>query len=293
MKSVLITGCSGFVGRKVAETALKMGYKVLGVDTHPCQMEGVEFSKVDITDREEVNKVISNVDAVIHLAAVTSNLEFERDLERSYDINVNGFLNVISAAATNGCKKFVYASSAAVYMDSFSEDSVIDMKKQKNNYAKTKLINEAIAASYEDVYGMRTTGLRYFNVYGEGENRKGNYASIITIFLDANSNGMPLEIYGNGKQARDLINVSDVAKITMMLLENGKHPIYNVGTGKATSYEDIANAINKTNKKYINNPLSSYQYLTRADTGRLRKTIGDYKFIEIGEGINKMIKQQG
>ena len=228
IKKILITGCSGFIGRNMSELALKKGYEVVGIDRKPCVVKGVDFRQIDITDKEKVAEAAEGIDAVIHLAAITSNIEFEKDLEKCYDINVNGFTNVIETAVQNKCQKFLYASSSAVYVDSFSEDSIIDIKKQRNHYAKTKLINEMMAQSYEDLYGLRTHGLRFFSVYGNGENDKGNYASIINLFFKEKAEGKPITVYGDGKQSRDMINVSDVTEISLTLMEKGKELGLNV-----------------------------------------------------------------
>jgi len=287
-KNMLITGVSGFIGRYVAEEALRRGYSVTGVDRNQSCTEGIEFIKADIRDRDRIIQVMEAKDYVIHLAAVTSNVEFIKNPVDCYDINANGFLNIIDIAANSGCKRLVYASSAAVYLDKFTEDAVIDSRKQNNHYAKTKIMNEMMATSYQDIYEMRTTGLRYFNVYGHGENGKGDYASIITLFLRAKENGDSLVIYGDGKQARDLINVIDAAHTTLDLLEKGSYHVYNVGTGVATAYATIAQMIDKHRITYAPNPLSSYQYYTRADTTRLREALGDYKFKELERGIEDM-----
>ncbi len=285
IKKILITGCSGFIGRNVAQKALEEGYRVRGMDISDCPIKEVEFIKGDIRDQSRVKSAVGGVDAVIHLAALTSNLEFEKDPKGSYDVNVGGFLNVIDSAAKEGCERFLYASSAAVYTESFSEEDLIDVKRQRNHYAKTKLINEMIADSYSDLYGMKITGLRYFNVYGDGENDKGNYASIITLFIKMKNEGMPLVVYGDGKQSRDLINVSDAAEITLRLMKDGGGEVYNVGTGNTTSYNEIADIIKKDGKEYVKNPLSSYQRLTRADTKRLRSVIKDYKFVSVKDWV--------
>ena len=287
IKKILITGCSGFIGRNISELALLRGYDVVGIDRKPCIVKGVDFRHVDIIDKKGVTEAAKGVDAVIHLAAITSNIEFEKDLEKCYDINVRGFTNVIEAAVQNKCQKFLYASSSAVYLDSFSEDSVIDIKKQRNHYAKTKLINEMVAQSYEDLYRLRTLGLRFFSVYGNGENDKGNYASIISLFFKEKAEGKPITVYGDGKQTRDMINVSDIAEISLMLMEKGNDMLYNVGTGECVAYNELAALIGGGNIKYINNPLSSYQYLTRAETKRLRTVIGGYKFASSRDWIMK------
>lgn len=287
-RKLFITGISGFIGRHVAAEALRRGYSVRGLDRKECGLDGVEFMKADIRDRGALLHAVKDADYAIHLAAVTSNVEFIRNAVECYDVNTNGFLNVMDVAANSGCKKVVYASSAAVYGDTFSEEAIIDIRTQGNHYANTKLMNEMTARSYEDIYKMKTTGLRYFNVYGNGENDKGDYSSIVTIFLRAQGHNESLAVYGDGKQARDLIYVTDAARITVDLLEKGGDDIYNVGTGVATAYTTIAEMIDKTKIVYVPNPLSSYQYYTRADTTRVREILGDYECKGLEEGIEMM-----
>ena len=287
-KNMCITGVSGFIGRHVAEEALRRGYRVTGLDRNQSPTSDFEFVNTDIRDTNRLTHAMRSQDYVIHLAAVTSNVEFVRNPVDSYDINASGFLGVIDAAAKNGCKVFVYASSAAVYLDRFSEDALIDVRKQSNHYAKTKIMNEMAARSYEEIYRMKTIALRYFNVYGNGENQKGDYASIITLFLKAKKNGEPLVLYGDGTQARDLINVVDTARITLDLLEKGSYDVYNIGTGTATKYVTIAELIDMHRIRYIPNPLPSYQLYTRAETGRLKEALGDYPFLDVKTGLEDM-----
>ncbi len=290
IKKILVTGSSGFIGGAVVNAAMLKGYEIVGLDKKRPVGQDIKFVEGSITDAACVSRAMQDVDAVIHLAAVTSNVEFSKDMKACYDVNVNGFLNVIDAAVKHGCVKFVYASSAAVYPNerNFSEKTVIDIESLKNNYAKTKLINEMIAGSYADEYGIDTVGLRFFNTYGNGENAKGDYASIISQFLRCREKGNRLTIYGDGKQARDFVHVEDVSHITVEMLTRSKYSIYNVGTGKATEYGEIADMIDHEKKEYVKNPLRSYQRLTRADTTRLLDTIGGYRFIDVKEGIAKM-----
>ena len=227
-------------------------------------------------------------DYVVHLAAMNSIAEFKDDLKANYMTNVDGFLNVINAAHENGCKKFVYASSASIYFDDFSETALVDVKKQRKHYAKTKLMNEMIADSYADVHKMKTLGLRYFNVYGPGEEAKGSYACAPTQFTLAKRRGEKIIIFGDGRQEKDFIYVTDVAKITMLLLENGETGVFNVGSGTATSFNYIADLIDSSIKQYVTNPLETYQYLTKADMGKTLSAIGPYKFVTIEEGIRNL-----
>src|SRR3989442_2398152 len=252
---MLVTGAAGFIGRHVVEEALSRGYRVMGTDRRAAVTKGSEFVEADIRDEVQMMQLTQDQDCVVHLAAITSNVEFLKNPQECYDINSNGFLKVIDAAARSGCKRFVYASSAAVYLDGFSVDTMIDLRRQGNHYAKTKLMNEMVAKSYEHIHTMRATGLRYFNVYGNGENTKGDYASIVTIFLKAHQNREPLVVYGDGKQARDLIHVRDAARVTVDLLEKGAEDVYNVGTGASTAYTAIAEMIDRHHIKYVPNPL--------------------------------------
>ncbi len=285
---IVVTGVSGFIGRHVALEALRRGYHVTGLDRQPSAVDGIEFVQADIRSAGVVRQITKGADYVIHLAAVTSNVEFLKCPFECYDVNVNGFLHVIDAAAANGCRAIVYASSAAVYVDRFAEDNTLDVGAYNNHYAKTKIMNEMVAESYRAVHGLRTIGLRYFNVYGNGENQKGDYASIITLFLRAKARGESLAVYGDGTQARDLVHVDDAAHITVEALERGKEAIYNVGTGQATTYATIAEWIDRARTAYVANPLPSYQHYTCADTTRLGELLGGRRLMPLREGIASM-----
>jgi nucleoside-diphosphate-sugar epimerase len=288
MAKLFITGIGGFIGRHIAAQALEEGYEVFGSDMTAKEIEGVNVSKADIRDKEAMLRLTKGMDYVIHLAAVTSNVEFEARMPYCFDVNVSGFNSVIEAAYTNKCKRFLYASSSAVYNDEFSEDSIINIREMTNYYARTKLINEAVAKSYRSKKLLDTVGMRFFNVYGPGENNKGNYASIIALYKRYKQANEPIVIYNDGSQTRDLIYAPDAAKIVVRLITKAKRDIYNVGTGKSTSYNEIANMIDKGKKVYVKSPLTSYQILTRADTSNLLKDIGPFKFTSVEEGIRSL-----
>jgi UDP-glucose 4-epimerase len=289
-KKIFITGICGFIGKNLAKRAFQLGYEVFGADIKNSSVPNATVFRADIRDKEKMMRLTKHMDYIVHLAAVTSNLEFEKRMEYSYEVNVNGFNSVIEAAHKNGCSKFLYASSASLYANNFSEDAKLNSEKQKNHYAKTKIINELTAASFSDAGLLDTIGLRYFNVYGSGENEKGNYASIISQFIKDTKKGKPLIIYGDGEQSRDFIFIEDAVEITLLLLNKGVHKIYNVGTGKSSKYNDIAAKINKNqNTKHIKNPLSAYQFFTKSDNKRLFSSAGNYRFKTLDEGLASML----
>jgi UDP-glucose 4-epimerase len=285
---MFITACSGFIGRHIAQSALAQGQEVSGIDIEDCPVDGVEFVKGDILDQKKVSEAIKGADVVIHLAAKPMTA-FDKDLRKCYDVNVNGFMNVIEAAREEGCEKFTYASSSAVYenSDCFSEATVIDYRKLKSHYAKSKLMNEMVADSYSSKYGLKTIGFRFFNAYGPGDDPQKN---IVNLFIENKRRHEKLKIYGDGKQARDFVYVDDITNIVLRLLNKGTYSIYNIGTGISTTYEEIANLIDEKSKVYVPNPLPSYLYLTRADTKRLFETLGTYKFVSLKEKIAELLK---
>jgi nucleoside-diphosphate-sugar epimerase len=294
-KKLFITGISGFIGTHMAEEGLRRGYEVSGLDTKPCSVEGASFINADITDRRAVDDAIKEADFVIHLAAVTASVEFNRRMRQSYAVNVDGFLNVIDASARAGCKRFVYASSAAVYADKFSEDSVIDVRKQANPYAKTKLIDEMVAQSYESKFGMKAIGVRYFNTYGPLGIEKGEFANLIDAFIKCKLEKKPLVIYGDGSQRRDNIYIDDAVALTYQVLEKGTESVYNIGSGASTSFKEIAEIIDKDGIEYVGNPIprDQYQYFTEADTRRILALCEGFKFTGVRQGIAKTLEYYG
>ncbi len=292
-KKLFITGISGFIGRNIAREAVKRGYDVSGMDLKEMNLDKIKVHVGDITDKKSVDKIISAVkpDYVMHLAAITANTPFRKMLEGCYRVNVDGFINVIDASVKAGCKRFIFASSAAVYLEGSecSETTKLDIKEQNNHYARTKIINEMIAASYEDIYKVKTIGIRFFNVYGPTGEEKGETANIINMFLKAKHDGKKLVIYGDGEQARDMIYIDDAVALSLGVLEKGEESIYNVGTGHATSFKRIAELVDKKNIEYVANPLpkNQYQYFTKADTKRILGLFKNYKFVEIEDGIRR------
>lgn len=291
-KKILITGCSGFIGRHAVSYSLKNGYRVVGLDLKPLGIKDKDlaFVRGDINDMRAVERAARGCRYVLHLAAMTSLPDFRYDLHRSYGTNVMGFLNVIEAAKRNRCAKFAYASSSAVYGDSFSEESVIDVKAQRNHYGKSKLIDEMIADSYADSFKLSTVGLRYFNVYGPGEEVK-ERSSPVTQFLKSRRKDGAITIFGDGKQSKDFIHVDDAIRITFMLIESRKGVgVFNVGTGVSTSFNEVARIMGPAKVAYVRNPyLSSYIFYLKADTRRLRKAIGKYQFIRLKDGISRLM----
>jgi nucleoside-diphosphate-sugar epimerase len=295
-KRILITGCSGFIGRHAVSYALKNGYHVVGLDIKPFNKKekNLTFIRGDINDRKVVDRATKGCDHVLHLAAETAGPEFQYDLYKNYGTNMTGFLNVIESARRNGCKKFTYASSSAVYQKyhgekGHGESAVINVNTLKTHYGKSKLIDEMIADSYTDSYKLNTVGIRYFNIYGPGEGTKLCPSPVTTFLISKRKNGT-ITIFGDGRQAKDFTHIDDAIRITFKLIEDEKSAgLYNIGTGIATSFNHIARLINPARIVYTKNPyLDSYIFYLKADTRRLLKRIGKYEFIKVDDGVSRL-----
>lgn len=141
---------------------------------------------------------------------------------------------------------------------------------------------------------MATVGTRVFNAYGKGEHKKGAASSPIAKFIDYKKKGEDIVIFDDGQKTGDFVHVKDVARITVGLFERAESGIYNIGTGIATTYNELAEIIGG-NKKYVKNPFASIAISTtaskRADTGKLFGFLGGtYKFIDLREGIEKTMR---
>jgi UDP-glucose 4-epimerase len=280
---LLITGSVGFIGSYAVKAALARGWEVDSLDIRARPPRNAD---VRLLTRMEC-------DVVLHLAAYSSNAGFADNMADNYACNVMGTWNVLRLAAQSGAR-VVYASSSAVYRpdirDNWEHDT-IDPRDVHSHYAKSKLMNEMMAASYQTA-GVNCLGLRIFNAYGAGDELKapGKQAPPTWMRI-AKERGEPIVIYGDGTQAKDFIHVSDVVECIMRLIESDATGIVNVGTGVATGFNGLAALIGVDQKptpkieyRAIPDP-ASYQFFTRADTTRLLSIIGAYEFKSIEEGL--------
>jgi UDP-glucose 4-epimerase len=250
----------------------------------------------DVRNRQMVEKALSGIDYVYHLAAVTSPPEFENLTGEGYDVNVLGTHNVLAASQANRVKRVVIASSSSVYGNTSkaaSEDWL--QEKYSNFYPLTKRINEMTANLFNE-YGVETVALRYFNTYGLGENSKGPYSSVIWKFIESITKGEQPVIYGDGRQSRDFIYVQDTARASILAMNKGKPgEVYNVGTGHSTNFNTIFGIVKEEMKyeggaKYISNPLKSYQHFTQADMSKTIKELSFAPEFDIRKGVNVMVQ---
>ncbi len=253
--SVLVTGGAGFIGSHLVDRLVNSGYnvrvidnlstgKISNIQSH-IDNGKINFIQGDIKDAEQVKQCVHGVDAVLHLAAVTSVPFSVKNPAFTYETNVAGTLNLLVSLARERVGKFVFISSCAVYGD--PQYLPVDENTPTNPispYAESKLLGEHYSLGFHQNRLLKSVVLRFFNVYGlrQGLN---DYSGVITRFVDKVKQGSPLIVYGDGSQTRDFVHVSEIVNAIQKCLENeaAEGQIFNVGSGKATSIDELAKAI--------------------------------------------------
>jgi UDP-glucose 4-epimerase len=266
---ILVTGGAGFIGSHIVDRLLEEDFEVIVIDNlefgkmeniaHHQNEKNFHFVRGDIRNWQFVNETMKDVDAVFHEAALASVALSVQDPILTNEVNVSGTLHLLKAAADLGVKRFVYASSAAVYGETRTPEKREDeASSPKSPYGVSKLAAEKYAKSFFEVYGLETVSLRYFNVYGprQSVDLKGQYGSVITIFLSRLLRNMSPIIFGDGEQTRDFVYVKDVAQANVLAMtsKNAVGECFNIGTGTRISVNQVAQVLKSLiNKKEIKN----------------------------------------
>lgn len=251
----VVTGGAGFIGSYIVKYLVDNGYQVIVVDnlfrgklTNLSGYEDkIDFHNLDILNFEELRKLVKNSDGIFHQAALTSVPESFTQRDKYQNVNVNGTENIFKLGKEFGIK-IVYASSSSIYGNPKSIPINENASRNPiNPYGRTKLEDEILAEQYSKL-GVKIIGLRYFNVYGIGQTN--DYAGVITKFHEAIKSDNPPIVFGDGTQVRDFISVEDVAKANLLSMQSSTDFTFlNIGTGIATSINDLANLMIKLSGK--------------------------------------------
>jgi UDP-glucose 4-epimerase len=240
---ILITGGAGFIGSHTVDHLLDQHHQVLVLDNLSSgnlaylnlQHPQLEFIEGDVLEYPLVFDLLKDCDAVLHLAAIASVPLSISEPIYSFQVNTQGFLHVLQAVRQlQRPVRVVYASSAAVYGDITSlpcDDTKALHTTPLSPYALQKMHDEHYANLYYRLFGIKSLGLRYFNVYGPRQDPHSPYSGVISRFLTAFANKQPLTVFGNGEQSRDFITVKEVAKANALALTSDFHGAVNIATG--------------------------------------------------------------
>ncbi len=306
---VLVTGGAGFIGGHLSGRLVAEGHEVVAIDNLSMgnlanlafEFLGsrLQFVKGDIRDRSLVKKCVSDIDAVIHLAAITSVPYSIQNPVETNQVNVMGTLNLLEACMNDGIEKFVYASSCAVYGDArrlpISEDDPLDATSP---YAESKIVAEQYCHVFRERYKLQTICVRAFNVYGPGQHNS-DYGGVLTRFVSRLENGEPPIIYGDGEQSRDFIHVDDIVTALMRILQDDgpASKVYNLGSGRAVTINQLASVLQHTFDKEDLKPIHMPPRAgdirhSQADISRAEKELGFRPRISLEEGLKRLVASQ-
>jgi UDP-N-acetylglucosamine 4-epimerase len=256
----LVTGAAGFIGSNLVETLLRLDQDVVGLDNFATgyranlnlvrDLVGAKawarftFFEGDIRDPDDCRKSCDAVDIVLHQAALGSVPRSIADPRATHEANVDGFVNMLLAARDGKVKRFVYASSSAVYGDHPDLPKIEDrVGKPLSPYAVSKSVNESYAEVFARTYGIPTIGLRYFNVFGPRQDPLGAYAAVIPRWIAALIKNEPVRIFGDGETSRDFCFVDNAVQVNLLagLTDEAAalNRVYNVAVGERTSLREL------------------------------------------------------
>ena len=254
----LITGVAGFIGSNLLESLLKLGQKVVGLDNFANnQYKNLEIVRSlvsstewnsfrlvegDICNLNDCHNSCKNIDYVLHHAALSSVSHSIEDPIKTNQVNVSGFLNIITAARDARVKRFVYAASSAIYGNNETE-----MDRFLSPYALTKFVNELYADIFATNYNFDSVGLRYFNIFGQRQNPKGAYAPVIPKWITAMIKREIVYINGDGQTTRDFCHVDNVVQANFLAATIEKkealNHVYDIGGGRQISLNQLYQTI--------------------------------------------------
>lgn len=271
----LVTGGCGFIGSHIVDRLVIDGHEVIVADnlSAKCNEEfyynsSAKYLILDISLEDDIKKLPSRCDFIFHLAAESRIQPTIENPTCAYKTNVMGTCNLLQYAYKINAKRFMYSSTSAGYGLRNEIPLKESMKRDcLNPYSSSKLAGEDLCSVYYNLYDLPTISFRYFNVYGERQPLKGQYAPVVGLFLEMNKRGESMSIVGDGLQRRDFVHVSDVVEANILASQTENTAafgeLFNVGTGINYSMIELA--------KMIGGP---YHHIPER-LGEARKTLAD------------------
>lgn len=304
MSKFMVTGGAGFIGSHIVELLISEKHDVLVYDNFSTGRainiqafaDRIEVVCGDVMNAEALDSAMGGVDYVIHHAAEVSAIKSVEDPIFANEINVAGTLNVLRSARDNGVKRFVLASSSAIYGDTGREpQSEKNLPSPLSPYGATKICGEHYCSVFNEIYGLETVRLRYFNVFGPRQNPKSQYAAVIPKFVDRIVAGEELHIYGDGEQTRDFIFVKDVARANLLacMHESAPGQVFNIAGGRSISVNELAELLMKvtgTRVPVIHDApnIGEIKY-SASDTRKAKEMLGFEPKVSVEEGLQQIL----
>jgi UDP-glucose 4-epimerase len=250
----------------------------------------------DITDRAQVARAMDGIDLVFHLAALRIT-QCAEDPRLAVDVLGNGTFNILESAVAAGVRKVVASSTASVYglAEMFPTTERHHPYNNRTIYGATKVFNEGLLRSFNEMYGLQYVALRYFNVYGPRMDIFGAYTEVLIRWMDRIIDGKPPLIFGDGQQTMDFVYVTDIARANILAAESDvSDDVFNVASGVETSLNDLARALQRVMGSDLPieyGPQRSVNAVPRrlASTAHARDRIGFEARVQLEDGLRDLV----
>jgi UDP-glucose 4-epimerase len=291
----LVTGGAGFIGSNLVDKLISLGHDVVCIDDESAECheqfywnDKAQNYKYDICDYDLIAPLFKDIDCVFHVASDARIQPAILNPKKSIQSNAVGTANILELCRVNNVKRLIYSSTSSAYgKKSLLPNQEIQPSDPLTPYSAAKVFGENLARVYYNLYGLQTISLRYFNVYGDRQPLKGQYAPVIGLFLKQHEERKPLTVVGDGSQRRDFTHISDVvqANIIASELDTGFGEVYNIGYGNNYSILDIANMISN-DVKFIPSRIGEVQE-TLASNQKFKDLTGWMPKVSLIEWLSK------
>ena len=304
MAMYLVTGGGGFIGSNLVKALLAKGEQVRVLDNFSTGkkenihqvLDQIDLIEGDIRDPEAVNRAVKGSEYILHQAALPSVPRSIADPVSSTAVNIDGTVNLLVAAKTYGVKKFVMASSSSVYGDSPTLPKKEDMTPNPlSPYALTKLAGEYYCRVFSRLYPIETVCLRYFNVFGPGQDPNSQYAAVIPKFITAALQGNPPTVFGDGEQSRDFTYIDNVIQANLLAAHSqvADGTFFNIACGQRITLNNLLKVLetisSKTITPHYQAPRPGDVKHSLADISRAQKLLGFKPKVSLQEGLQKTV----
>lgn len=307
---IWLSGNGELISNPILKPLIKLNEKTLGNqitrDTIQTILSTVDLIVGDIRDSKVVEKVVEEIDAVIHLAAHTGVVDSLKKPKENWDTNVNGTINLLEACRCRGISKFILASSNAAVGDQTPPIDELKLPRPLSPYGASKLAGEALCSAYYHSFGINTICLRFANCYGPYSEHK---TGVIPMYMNWANKGEPLIIYGDGNQTRDFIHVHDICQAICLALvtsssgfQSEESNVFQIASGTETSINELAELITEiyagSRITSLNSQISiSYKPKRKgeiernySDIAKARKILGFKPEFKLRDGLKQLCK---